>query len=316
MNDKITEINKLSIVVSVYNEESALQRFYDAVKPQMEAIAAAGTDYELLFVNDGSRDASLDILRGLNAEDAHVHVVSFSRNFGHEAAMLAGIDNAEGDHIICMDSDLQHPVECIPKICEKFAEGYDVVSMVRTSNRDAGVVKNVTSGIFYWLINAVSDTKMQRNASDFFGISRRVAEVLRTEYRERVRFVRAYVQNVGFNRTGIEYDAAERVAGESKYSITGLFKLSMNTIMCFSDAPLKVGIYAGVIAIILGIIMAIYTIITWISRGAPSGYATIVVLLCFMFGVLFLMVGIIGEYVSVLFAEIKSRPIYIIEEKF
>jgi len=229
--------------------------------------------------------------------------------------MLAGIDNATGDHIICMDADLQHPVECITQIYGKFKEGYDVVSMVRTGNKDAGFTKNVTSGIFYWLINVISDTKMERNASDFFGISKRVADVLRSEYRERVRFVRAYVQNVGFNKTTIEYEAAQRVAGESKYSLTRLFKLSMNTIMCFSDAPLKAGIYAGAFAIILGIIMAIYTIVTWIKRGAPSGYATIVVLLCFMFGVLFLMVGIIGEYVSVLFAEVKSRPIYIIEEK-
>jgi len=310
-----TKIEKLTIVVSVYNEESALQRFYDAVRPQLEALAAAGTDHELLFVNDGSRDGSLDILRRFAAEDEKAHVISFSRNFGHEAAMLAGIDNAEGDHIICMDADLQNPVECIPQICEKFNEGYDVVNMVRSSNKDAGVVKNVTSGFFYWLINLISDTKIERNASDFFGISLRVAKVLREDYRERVRFVRAYVQNVGFNKTALQFEAADRVAGQSKYSFIQLFRMSMDTIMCFSDAPLKVGIYAGIIAILLGIIVAIYTIVTWISVGAPNGYATIVVLLCFMFGVLFLMVGIIGEYVSVLFTEVKSRPIYIIEEK-
>jgi len=315
MTERSADMKKLTIVVSVYNEESALQRFYDALRPQTECLAAGGIGCEILFVNDGSKDSSLDILRGFAAADAQVRVISFSRNFGHEAAMLAGIDNAEGDHIICMDADLQHPVECIPEICGKFAEGYDVVSMVRTSNRDAGIAKNVAGGIFYWLINAISDTRMERNASDFFGISRRVAEVLRTEYRERVRFIRAYVQNVGFRKTSIQYAAAERVAGESKYSLSGLFRLSMNTIMCFSDAPLKAGIYAGVVAIILGFIMTIYTIVTWIRRGAPSGYATIVVLLCFMFGVLFLMVGIIGEYVSVLFAEVKARPIYIIEEK-
>jgi len=272
-------------------------------------------DYEVLFVNDGSTDRSKDIIKKFVNECEKVHFISFSRNFGHEAAMLAGIDNATGDHIICMDADLQNPVECIPGICEAFENGCDVVSMVRKSNRDAGLVKNITSGIFYGLINAVSETKLERNASDFFGISDRVAQVLRSDYRERVRFIRAYVQNVGFNKTVLEYDAADRVAGQSKYSLKKLFKLSMNTIMCFSDAPLKAGIYAGAVAILFGIVMTIYTIVMWVKRGAPSGYATIIVLLCFMFGVLFLMVGIIGEYVSVLFAEVKGRPIYIVEEK-
>ena len=302
---------KLSVVVSVYNEESVLQKFYDAVKPCLDAL---GMDYSLIFVNDGSKDSSLDIIRSMAASDIHICGISFSRNFGHEAAMLAGIDCADGDYIICMDADLQHPVEQIPRMVESFADGADVISMVRTGNKDAGIIKNITSSGFYCIINALSENEIDKNASDFFGISNRVAEILRSDYRERVRFIRGYIQNVGFRKDRLEYEAAERAAGKSKYSLSRLFRFSMDTIMCFSDAPLKLGIYAGAFAVLMGIIMTVYTIVTWIREGAPSGYATIIVLLCFMFGVLFFMVGIIGAYISVLFKEIKGRPIYIIEE--
>lgn len=302
----------LSVVVSVYNEEDALKKFYEAAGEQL---ASLGEAYELLFVNDGSTDKSLDIIRELASADKNVKAVSFSRNFGHEAAMIAGIDHSAGDYIICMDADLQHPVECIPQIMKKFREGYEIVSMVRTSNKDAGLFKNITSAAFYSLINSMSSNKMEKNASDFFAISRRVAEILKSDYRERVRFIRGFVQSVGFRRTTIDYEAADRVAGKSKYGFRKLVRLSADTIMCFSDAPLKLGIYMGLLAIVLGIIMAIYTIATWINRGAPSGYATIVCLICFMFAVLFILVGIIGRYISVLFDEVKKRPIYIIEEK-
>ncbi len=308
MNERETT---LSVVVSVYNEEAALPDFYRACSAQLREL---GCGYEMLFVNDGSRDASLSILKGLAEQDGHVALVSFSRNFGHEAAMIAGIDHARGDLIVCMDADLQHPVETLPEILGKYREGYDVISMARTKNKDAGLIKNVTSSAFYWLINAMSDSKMEKNASDFFGISRRVAEVLKKDYRERVRFLRGYVQNVGFRKTVLEYEAADRVAGRSKYSIRKLMRFSLNTIMCFSSAPLRLGIYAGAVAALLGFVMAVYTVISWASVGTPNGYATIIVLLCFMFAVLFFMIGIIGEYISVLFEEVKGRPVYIVEE--
>lgn len=300
----------LTVIVSVFNEELALREFYDAVVKVLSQTA------ELIFVNDGSTDRSREILKEFADADERVRVINFSRNFGHEAAMLAGIDYAGGDYMICMDADLQHPVECIPRMEERFSEGYDVVNMVRTKNRNAGFLKNLTSNAFYNVINLLSETRMEKNASDFFGISRRVAEILKSDYREKVRFIRGYVQNVGFRRTTIPYEAADRVAGKSKYTLRKLFRMSMNTIMCFSDAPLKLGIYVGAAALLMGFVMMVYTIITWIIRGAPSGYATIIVLLCFMFGALFIMVGIIGEYISVIFAEIKDRPIYIVEEKY
>lgn len=299
----------LSVVVSVYNEEQALPLFYETTKPILEALS---WDYELLFVNDGSRDQSRLLLEQLAAGDDKVRMVSFSRNFGHEAAMIAGIDYASGDAIVCMDADLQHPPACIPEIIGKLEEGYGVISMVRTKNASAGFVKNLTSAAFYKLINTLSDVKFEANASDFFAISRQAAQVLRENYREKVRFLRGYVQNIGFEKTTIQYEAHDRVAGESKYSIRKLIAFSMNTIMCFSNLPLKLGIYAGVFAALLGVAVIIYTLFT--RQGAPSGYATIVVLICFMFAILFVIVGIIGEYIAILFSELKDRPIYIVEK--
>ena len=284
----------LSVVVSVYNEEKALEDFYKETTGILKDIDWA---YELIFVNDGSSDQSLAILERLSASDRAVKVVSFSRNFGHEAAMIAGLDYSSGDGIICMDADLQHPPECIPVILNRLTQGYEVINMVRTRNKTAGFIKNITSSGFYWLINHISDVHFESNASDFFAISRHVAQVLKDSYREKVRFLRGYVQNVGFKKTTIEYEARARVAGESKYSIKKLFVFSINTILCFSN--------------LLGFAVMIYTLLT--RRGAPSGYATIVVLLCFMFAMMFIIIGIIGEYIAILFTELKDRPIYIVD---
>lgn len=302
---------KISVVISVYNEEAALHEFYRESKAVFETFP---WEYEMIFVNDGSQDTSMDILSELAGKDPKVKVVQFSRNFGHEAAMIAGIDYSTGDGVVCMDADLQHPPECVAEIIEKFEEGYEVISMVRTKNRSAGLVKNITSAAFYKLINRISDVKLQENASDFFALTANAAKVLRENYREKVRFLRGYVQNIGFRKTTIEYEARARVAGESKYSLRKLFKFSVNTILCFSDLPLKLGIYSGVAVGMLGLLVMLYTIYEWAVKGTPNGYATIVVLLCFMFAMLFVIVGIIGEYIAILFTELKDRPIYIVRE--
>ena len=303
----------LSVVVSVYNEEAALREFYAETKAVLLGLSPAW-EYELLFVNDGSADGSYGILKELAALDKNARVVNFSRNFGHEAAMIAGIDFASGDAVICMDADLQHPPECIPKILKKMEEGYEVINMVRTRNTSAGLIKNVTSSAFYKLINRMSDVKFEANASDFFAVNAQAAQVLKENYREKIRFLRGYVQSIGFQKTTIEYEARARFAGESKYSLKSLFRFSVNTILCFSDLPLKLGIYTGCIVALFGLAVMVYTIYTWAKYGAPSGYATIVVLLSFMFAVLFILVGIIGEYIAILFAELKDRPMYIVRD--
>ena len=305
-------MDKLSIIVSVYNEEAGIRRFYE-VCAEVLASLSEKYSYEMIFVNDGSSDKSSEILREFSEEDRdHIRVIEFSKNFGHEAAMTAGLDDASGDILIFLDADLQHPPALIPEIARRLSEGADIVNMVRTKNKTAGLVKNVTSGGFYALINRMSDLKLEPNASDFFAIKKPVAEVLRKSYREKVRFLRGYVQNVGFVKETIAFEAPERVAGKSHYSIKKLFRFSIDTILCFSNMPLKLGIYAGLFTALLGIGLIVYTLLT--RQGAPSGYATIIIVLCFMFSMLFIITGIIGEYIAILFSELKDRPIYIVKD--
>lgn len=302
---------KISIVVSVYNEELSLKAFYSETKQVLENCT---WDYEMIFVNDGSQDGSLAILQEFSQTDDRVKVIDFSRNFGHEAAMIAGIDYAQGDGVVCMDADLQHPPKCIPEIIQKFESGYEVINMVRLKNDDAGLVKNITSKGFYLILNMMSSVKFENNASDFFAISNRVAHVLRKDYRENIRFLRGFVQNVGFSKTTIEYEARKREAGESKYSIRKLLKFSLNALFSFSDMPLKLGIYSGLFVAFCGLVLMIYTIVNKVCFNVPSGYSTIIVAMCFMFAILLVIIGIIGEYISILFAEIKNRPVYIVRD--
>lgn len=304
-------MKKISIVVSVYNEEGMLNHFYKDTKAILEG---CDWDYELIFVNDGSQDESLTMLRRFAKENAKVKVVNFSRNFGHEAAMIAGIDHSCGDGVICMDADLQHPPECIPRIISKFEAGFEIVNMVRTKNEDAGIIKRITSGLFYKIINLLSPVKFENNASDFLAFSGNVSAILKENYRERVRFLRGYIQSIGFEKTTILFEARKREAGESKYSIGKLVRFSVGALLSFSDLPLKLGVCCGAIFGGIGFIVIIYTIITKVMYNAPSGYPTIIVLICFMFAIAFFIMGIIGEYIAILFSEVKERPIYIVKD--
>lgn len=304
-------MKKISVVVSVYNEELSLNKFYQVTEKILESCA---WDYEVIFVNDGSVDRSIEILKEFAAINSKVKVVNFSRNFGHEAAMIAGIDYSTGDGIVCMDADLQHPPQCIPDIIQKFEDGYEVVSMIRTQNEDAGFIKRFTSAAFYKVLNMLSPVKFEDNSSDFFALSNSVAEVLRNDYREKIRYLRGYVQSVGFEKTTLEFSAGKRTAGESKYNIKKLIKFSINALCSFSDLPLKLGIYSGCGVAFLGFILMVYTIINKFINHVPAGYSTIIVVLCFMFAVTLIVIGIIGEYIAILFAEVKDRPIYIVRE--
>ena len=345
-------MKSFSIIVSVYNEEASLEKYFEACfsvlrdfclmkrdnsdfselpleREKSELLSESKKNHafgqkreeqgmkeyqaELLFVDDGSSDRSPLILDKLAAEYPDlVRVIHFSKNFGHEAAMTAGLDYAKGDFLIFMDADLQHPPKLIPEMLQKWEEGFSVVSMVRTKNSSAGLIKNISSSAFYFVLNRLSPLHFEANASDFFGISKEVQEVLIKYYREKVRYLRGYVQSVGFSKTKILYEAGERQGGASHYSIRKLLVFSKNTLLSFSNLPLRLGIFASVCSAVLGLLLLFYTLVT--RKGAPSGYATIVVLLCFMFAVLFLVVGIIGEYIALLFEEIKDRPIYIVSE--
>lgn len=305
----------IGIVVSVYNEQEGLKLFYDTLKECLDRLVSerSGYDYDICFVNDGSTDGSQSVLDVIKEKDPeHVTVITFSRNFGHEAAMTAGLDYSGGDYLIFMDADLQHPPACIPEIMDCFEAGHSIINMVREKNEGAGAFGNAASALFYKLINRISEAEMIPAASDFFAMDKAAAGVLKTNYREKVRFLRGFVQNIGFDKTTLSYKAGARAAGRSHYSFGRLLRLSVDAMTCFSDFPLKLGIYAGFFSGFLGILLIIYTLAT--RNGAPGGYTTIVIVLCFMFAVLFLLLGAIGSYISILFREIKDRPIYIVKD--
>jgi len=306
-------MNVLSIVVSVFNEEDSLARFLEVTTGVLQTSLDAW-DYELVFVNDGSTDQSGVILDHFAEQDRHCKVVHFSRNFGHEAAMIAGIDHAQGDFIVCMDADLQNPPELLPGMVDQFCSGADIVLMARAENKDAGLMKRLTSALFYGTLNFLSGAKFERNVSDFFGISKRAAEVLRKDYREKNRYLRGYIQQIGFQKTVMEYVAPERFAGESKYSIKTLFRIAMNTLNCFSVTPMRVGAAAAGISLVMTVFSFIYYIGFYIKHGYGSGTALLCSMITFLFSLLFLLLGTIGEYLGMLMLELKGRPIYIVED--
>lgn len=304
-------MSKLSVIVSVYNEEAVLQQFYDAIIPVLEKCV---WDYELIFVNDGSSDASAGILDYFAMQSTKIKIIHFSKNYGHESAMLAGIDYAKGDGIVCMDADLQHPVELLPQIIEKFEDGYEVITMVRLSNKSNALWKKATSGLFYKILNKISEVKFDENASDFFAISKKPAQVIRKDFRECNRFLRAFIQSIGFNKTTLEYEAKDRIQGESKYNFKKLFRFSISALLSFSNLPLRIATICGGFSAITCFVLIIYTIYSKIALGTPSGYATTIVVICFMFMILFFLLGIIGEYLALILTEIRKRPIYLVRE--
>lgn len=299
----------LTIVISIYNEEKNIPLIY----PEIESYLSE-YNYNIVFVNDGSYDDSLTELQKLKSKNDNIKIINFSRNFGHEAAMIAGIDQSQDDYIICMDGDMQHPPSILPEILKQIENGYSIVTLKREDRKDHNYIKKLLSAFFYWFLNLISPLKLEPNASDFFMIDEKVATVLKKDYRERNRFLRGFVQSVGFRKTTVTYNAPGRIHGESSYNFSGLLKLSIQAIVAFSKRPLYIGIYLGVLFSVFSIILAIYSIIIKIFGDTPPGYTTLVVIISALFAIQFFIIGIIGIYIGFMFEEQKNRPIYIIDD--
>ncbi len=303
----------ISIVVSVYNEEEMIRIFWEDLNNVIRSNKELFQNREVLFINDGSTDNSALLLDEISAGDNSVTVIHLSRNFGHEAAMYAGISYARGDAVICMDSDLQHPPECLINMIEEFNRGFEVVTMKRKHGEAEGIMKKFASKIFYRIINGLSDSKFEPNASDFFLISKRVAGIVVEQYGERTRFLRGLIQTVGFKKTSLDYVSPGRQAGKSKYPFSRLFFLSLSAIASFSHIPLRLGLAIGVLFGLFSFIIGAYSLVMHFLGNPWSGYTTIVVLLSFGFSLIFIITGIIGEYIGYLFNEVKQRPLFIID---
>jgi dolichol-phosphate mannosyltransferase len=301
----------VSVVLSVYDEEKNIPLIWDELKSVIHELSS---NFELVWVNDGSKDASLSILQNIIAEKSsqieHI-IIDLSRNFGHEAAMIAGIDHCSGDVVICMDTDGQHPAQNIPRMIEAAENGFDIVNMARSKKSNS-----LKTSLFYRLLNFLSGQKFEENASDYFLISRRVIEILKTNYREHNRFLRGYIQSMGFNSVALEYDTPQRIHGQSKYSNKKLFKLAGIAIFSFSNKPLSIVIWVSLLFILFSLILGVYSLwVFFYGEKPPSGYTTQILFMAICFAILFLLLGIQSIYFSKSIEEIRSRPIYIVKDK-
>lgn len=303
----------LTIVCPAYNEEEGIAGFYHALSEEVSKLSTYNTS--VLFVDDGSSDNTYPVLQSLAGSHKNIQVIRFSRNFGHQMALLAGIDHAKSDVIIMMDSDLQHPPAVIPKLLSEYEKGNDIVYTVRDDSQTVGLVRRIVGKLFYWILNQLSDVRISENASDFRLISGRAAQVIRTGIGERNLFLRGIIRWIGFNQSQVHFTTGVRMAGASKYSLGRLLQLATSGIISFSKKPLRAASIVGVLFALFGFCVALVTCVQYFTDNAlPSGWATLVILMSIFGGVQLIFLGIIGEYIGAIFDEVKGRPRYIVEE--
>jgi dolichol-phosphate mannosyltransferase len=275
--------------------------------------ALPNCNYEILFVDDGSRDNSYEQLVGFAARDPHIRVLKFSRNFGHQIAITAGIDHAKGDCVVVIDADLQDPPEVVQLMVEKWREGFDVIYGVRADRDGESAMKLMTASAFYRLLGSVAKINIPADVGDFRLMSRRAVDQLK-QLKEKDRFVRGLVSWIGFNQTGVSYHRDKRYAGETKYPYRKMIKFALDGITSFSTVPLKLATWLGYGASILAFLYGVSVFIQKLAGITVPGFATIMVAMMFLGGVQLICLGILGEYLGRVFNEVKPRPMYIIEE--
>ncbi len=301
----------ISIVAPVYNEEAILHELYKRVSETMETL---GEPWELVLINDGSWDRSYEIMLELHEQDSRVHIVNFSRNFGHQIAITAGMDYAQGQAVVIIDADLQDPPSVILDMVAKWKEGYEVVYAVRAQRKGETKFKLWTAKLFYRLINKITGVNIPLDTGDFRLLDRKAVDALR-RIREHHRFMRGLSVWIGFKQTGVEYVREERFAGETKYPLSKMLRFAMDGITSFSYLPLQFATYIGFIIAGLSVLGIILTIILRLSGShAFEGQATTLVMVLFLGGIQLISLGVIGEYLGRIYDEVKNRPLYIVNE--
>ena len=301
----------LSVIVPIFNEEEVLE----ALHQRLTAMAVGlEVSYELVFVNDGSRDRSLQWLKQFAATDPHVRVLDFSRNFGHQIAITAGMDYAQGEAVVVIDADLQDPPELIGLMLDKWREGYDVVYAVREKREGDTFFKRATAALFYRLLKRITNVDIPLDTGDFRLMSRRAIEAMRL-FNERNRFVRGLVSWIGFRQTGVRFVRAERFAGETKYPLKKMLRFAVDGIVSFSFIPLQLATFFGFLASgmsFVGILWVVY--LRLFTSETITGWASMMVIMLFLGGVQLLTLGIVGEYIGRIYDEVKRRPLYLVQE--
>ena len=305
-------MKKISIVVPCYNEEDAIPIFYDEVKNLVDNI----NDYsfEFIFVNDGSKDNTVEIIKDIREKDGRICLVNLSRNFGKEAALLAGMDSAIGDAVIVMDVDLQDPPSLLPELIYDWESGYDIVYTRRVNRDGEPPIRSFFARMFYRMINKLSDVEIVDGARDYRIMSRAVVDSL-LSLREKNRFSKGLFMWVGYDSKVIDFEHAERSAGETKWSFTKLFAYAIEGIVSFSNFPIRISSFMGVGISFIAFIFMLYIIIkTIIFNNEVSGWASMTSIMLFLGGIQLIVIGVIGEYLGRIFNEVKNRPNYLVKE--
>lgn len=302
----------LSLVLPVFNEEPVIP---ELLKRLDEFLKAVGVTWEVVFVNDGSKDRSFEMLREACLKEPRFKLVSFARNFGHQFAITAGVDYAEGEAVVVMDADLQDPPSVVSDMLAKWREGYDVVYGVRAKRENEGVFKKLTAAMFYRLLRATAGVPIPVDTGDFRLMSRRVVLTLRS-LREANRFVRGMVAWIGFRQTAVEYVRAGRFAGETHYPLKKMIRFALDGITSFSTVPLRLATWLGVISGLVGLLTALWALYVFLfGSGVVQGWTTIVLAVSLTSSAQFLILGIMGEYIGRIYEEVKRRPLYIVSDQ-
>ena len=305
----------LTVIVPCYNEQESVPLFYNELIKLNNYFEENSLELELLFIDDGSKDKTIDAVRALHDSDSRVHLVSFSRNFGKEAAMYAGLQNSHGDYVVFMDADLQDPPSLLPAMFDGLNEGYDSVATRRVSRKGEPPIRSFFARMFYRLMHRISKTEMMDGARDYRLMTRQMVDAI-LEMGEYNRFTKGIFGWVGFKTKWLEYENIERVAGETKWSFWKLFIYSIEGIVAFSTAPLTFISVLGIIFCLLAFAMIVFTIVRKLIFGDPvSGWPSLVCIILFLSGIQFLCTGILGQYLAKTYMEVKRRPIYIKNEK-
>lgn len=303
------EQKRVTIVVPVYNEGDNIPHFMRAV---MEAMTGLPYRYELLFVDDGSRAESCRVLRETERREPHVRAIFLSRNYGHQAALTCGLDHAEGDAVITMDGDMQHPPALLPRLLALWAQGYEVVQTIRETTQGVSAFKRLTSKYYYKFLNLISAVPIQPGGSDFRLMDREVVLAFR-RYREHDRFIRGLVGAMGFRQVQVRFVAPERYAGQSKFSLKKMAKFALDGILGNSIVPLRISFYIGVLSLFVSLALLAHVFYEELLGTTVAGWSTLMVCLSFFGGTQLMVLGVLGEYVGRIFREVKGRPLYLIE---
>ena len=309
-------MSRFSVIVPCYNEEENVAPFYEELLKHISFLAEKDIELELLFIDDGSRDRTVQEVGKLREKDERVHLVSFSRNFGKEAAMYAGLENASGDYVVLMDADLQDPPALLPEMFSYIEQGYDSVATRRVSRKGEPPIRSFFARTFYRLMKRISKTEIMDGARDYRLMTRQMVDAI-LSMNEYNRFTKGIYGWVGFKTKWLEYENVERMRGETKWNFWKLFVYSLEGITAFSTVPLMLASVVGVLFCILAFLLIIFIIVRKLIFGDPvSGWPSLVCIILMTSGVQFFCTGILGQYLAKTYMEVKRRPIYIVKEKY